>query len=288
MPPREQESQIRGFGRLLRASLLRDLMNGDGDVSLTAHIKARFASAEISERNVWRLMETENWPTDTAIRQLGEILPEFKYAAANSDSLRGDWDMASLDQKTLPERSTITILAAAEDPKALYDRGIAGSVAHNTLVRKMSYIFLFPPHSKDPAPMRVHLVGAVLSAAFSQQSIAECAGPHDTWYDQLRKRIHVFVTQKSDESWELWSSAPRYTVLYNARRTTPDVYPQYGMYWSHGISIFSSPLVENPEKVSGWEFLKRSDSQRLLRFIEDEGEKVLNETDFEDWPIPGE
>lgn len=296
MPPKRFEAPVEGFGKLLRASLARSLAKrlDDGEsISLTAHIRRLSEQTEISERTVWRLMDTESWPTDATIQELSKILPEFEFAIADSGTLRGGWKLAWLDQQNLPARSTITIMAAAEDPKALEDRGIAKSVARNMILNKISYIFLFPPNSaKNLNMMRFRLAGAVAAATedFSEEEerLFESVGSSAHWHELLHERIHVFQTKMSDESWSLWSKAPRYTALYNVCADNADETfgpKKYGMYWTHGISIFSSPLVENPEKVSGWEFLELEDSNKLFKSIE--SGKVLDDDDFVKWPKPG-
>lgn len=290
-------TSTRGFGRLLRASLVR---RQPDNMSLTAYVTSLFKDAALSERTVWRLMESESWPTDDAIAKLSAVLPEFNNAAADSDSLRGRWDVAWQDQLRLPVGSTITILAAAEDPKALHHRGIAAGVAFNTIVKKCHYIFLLPPFVDDPSQpdltaLPVLLSGAVVSAVngISWEGTGYTRAdlpPPNQWMPAVQSRIHVFATEPCTQSWQMWGKAPRYTAIYNARRKAQDseVYAQYGMYWTHGVSIFSSPLAEKPELVNGWEFLEAGDSDDLLKFIEQDGTKVLSGDDYNAWPIPGE
>lgn len=295
MTTKRQGTSARGFGRLLRASLVR---SQPYDLSLTAHVSRLFKDAALSERTVWRLMESEGWPTDDAIAKLSTVLLEFKHAAADSDSLRGGWDVAWRDQQRLPVGSTITIMAAAEDPKALDHRGIAAGVAFNTIVKRCNYIFLLPPYKGSSQPdlttlsvlLSTAVVSAVNNISWEETEYTRAdLGSSSEWIKAVQDRIHVFATEPSDNSWELWGRAPRYTVLYNVRRkqSDEDAFDQYGMYWTEGVSIFSSPLVENPEVVRGWEFLMTSESEKLFSFIEDKRTGILDPKDFEDWPIPG-
>jgi len=288
MPPKADSSPIvRGFATLLRGSLRRGQPD---DASLTAYIKQLFGEAEISERTIWRLLESESWPTRDAIDKLSDVLPAFAWATSDSETLRGCWKVAWLDQLNLPDRSTITILAASEDPKALDNRGIAESLAHNILAKGCRYIFLFPPYpEQDLASVRVRLAGAVLTAigGLTQGgAILELGAPED-WYKRIIDSIHVFRTRDTPQSWEMWGNAPNYAVLYNACAPNTELFPKYGMYWSKGISIYSSPLSPEPERVSGWEFLDIAESNQLFGFIESPENHVIVQQDFAQWPLPG-
>jgi hypothetical protein len=85
----------------------------------------------------------------------------------------------------------------------------------------------------------------------------------------------------------MWGKAPIYTVLYNVWASDTALFPKYGMYWSKGISIYSSPLSPEPERVSGWEFLDIEESDELYRHIEEPCSGVVEDNDFSRWPRPG-
>ena len=271
-------SGVRGFGRILSNCLERrywDERNKGKDISRTELVAELFPkNGQPSARTVWRIMESETWPQSDTVRRLGVVFPRLETIAEESDTVRGNWAMAYHDQATLPDKSTITIMTSDESPKALDDRKMAKSVAKNILQKQCHYVFLFPPFpEKELKFVHMLLTNSVAAALHEfddgeKKEVKDKIGDLLQWEPYIKDHLHAFQTSESPDSWVLWGKAPRYTVLYNVLSADRDKFPSYGMYYTKGVSILSSPTNGHPDSASGWEFLDQAEADALLDVLE--------------------
>lgn len=277
-----------GFGALLRGCVEA----GRGGEPFTMYVKDVAHLAGVSERTIWRLLDIEEWPTPETIRKLSGAIPSMKFVTADSATARGQWEVVRPQQSNLPKGSTLTIVTAAENPKALDDAGIARTLAENVLQKNFKYVFLYPPHARADSDRLKQVVVLTVMGAFSRLLLNETSGGDpsgtpETWLHLLTNAVNVFHTSEATKSWEFWGRMPRYTVLHNLR-TNDKYFPRYGMYWDSGISAYSAPPIEPlaGEPVSGWTYLNKKDQETFYELLEDPKQSVLDRTTFDAWPIP--
>jgi len=284
---REAKVSSLGFGALLRRGI-EDLRHVAAlrEAPFTELLEYVADKSGVSERTLWRWLDSAEWPTQAGLDRIGQCLPKLERALDCSYTYRADWQTVSLDQQRLPLRSTLTIASAAEKPKSLDEQGFALTLANNILTRGFRYIFLYPPFPDDD------LEGIKDAVVFTSVAAYKRSGPGHAQlrgavaHDRVSASLRFVRTTREDRSWEFWGRSPRYMVLYNVRARPADAFPRFGMFWDEGVSAVSYS-DDDSESISGWTNLTRTDCDAMYRLLEDRNSGVLSKKDYGAWLIPG-
>lgn len=287
-PPRS------GFGQIF--DLYLDLMyqkrnqdeakQGRPQINFTEYLEEIADQSGLTLRQINRIRASIHGPERGTLEKLSEALPGiYSIVKEGTSTQRVSWNIVSLWQSLLPDKSTISILSGFEPPRALDeenspDKPVTKKLAENLFNRGFVYIFIYPKTSTQITETlnKTGIYKSELKGDFVQQWIddlrdrafaqgfqmyrwkgSELAAKHEL----ARKNIHLLRIENNEMSVLLWSMAPRYLALANLFAQPGSEYERTlrtGVFWERGQlpSINVTTLNEDfagVDVVTGWIFL---------------------------------